>query len=131
MKRRNKISKKYEIIPLSCAGKTAVNTVPIVPFKLYDNLVESIKNTPVEKYVISNICSTIGNFLTIEHRNLLFLIIYHHYQLHNNKSKKTCPYNGNVYPIGKGVSFNMNNFPDDLVHLIVRYIGIASGIEDL
>jgi hypothetical protein len=101
------------------------------PFKLYDDLVESIKKRPVDKYVINSICSTIGRFLSLEHRNMLFLIIYRHYQIHNNKSKKSFPYNGNTYPTKKGAAFNMNNFPEDLRHLIVRYIGIASGVEEL
>lgn len=98
--------------------------------KLYDDLLKSVNDRPVDKYVLSSICGTIGRHLSLEHREALFLIVYHHYKLHNIKSKKLCPYNGQFYKQGTGAAFNMDNFPDDLIHLIVRYIGIAQGIED-
>ncbi len=120
---KKSVEKKVESINIS--PKTE-----LPEFELYDKLVLSINNKPIESYVINSICSTIGRYLSLEHREMLFLIIYHHYQLHNNKSKKMCPYNGNIYPRGKGASFNMNYFPEDLLHIIIRYIGIASGIED-
>lgn len=99
--------------------------------KIYDQLTSEVrKNTSTQqKSLEMRHCCSI-NRMPVEHRKILFILIYHHYILkkfgHRDNVPKNrlfeIPYNGRIGTKGKGISFNTEQLPIDLQSILVQYI---------
>jgi hypothetical protein len=88
-------------------------------FPLYDELAKEALKEPKE-INIKNLAATLSS-LSQEHNEMIFLLIYHHSVINNNKFAKV-PYGGSVMPGGKGVLFSITSIPPALQQIIVKYI---------
>ena len=100
----------------------------MIKYKMSFPLYDSLKTTCNKNKVlidIGTLCTSIGNF-PIEHSNIIFLLIFHHFDI-NVKNKKTkLPYRGKSFLGGKGAMFVINNLPKELMLILNRYIEVIS-----
>ena len=96
-------------------------------FPLYDQLISKLDRS--ETTLTKKYSSSITR-LPQEHIVVIYLLILHHYYLRNNDiNELACIkniYNAKVGSKGKGVTFKLNQLPEDLQHIIVRYLIIIS-----
>lgn len=90
-------------------------------FEIYDKLKEDIGSVDYE--MGHELRATI-NRLSIEHREIIYTMIYHHAKLNN--TNETIPYRGKVSIGGKGVTFDVKNLPADLICILVKYLNKVS-----
>lgn len=96
----------------------------------YDQIVESLKEKPVQKMEARKLCSVLGS-LPKEHREYLYMFIIHHERIHGSgtKSWRANPYKGKTFDGGKGVKYNWMDLPPKLQEIFTRYIEIISTKE--
>lgn len=87
-------------------------------FKLYDQLASSSADILIDNKVI---CRTITN-LDINHAEIIYALILHHYISTTGNIPSTPPYNGSVFPGGKGIKILWTNLPSDLQRIVAHYI---------
>jgi len=94
-----------------------------ITISIYDEMLASLAETPVQKMDPRKLCSVISS-VHKEHREIIYMFILHHDQLHGVSSKtwRTNPYKGKTFEGGKGVKYNWVHLPGDLQDIIVRYI---------
>jgi hypothetical protein len=64
------------------------------------------------------------NKLSAEHRDNIFLLIYHHYVKTTGRTEY--PYGIRVGTKGKGIHCDVSKFPQDLQAIIVKYIALIT-----
>lgn len=90
---------------------------------IYDEIVSQMNGD--ETIIDKSHCRTITR-LSQDHLNVIYLIILHHY-IQNSGDKSTLPYGSKTVSKGKGIMFkNINQIPEDLQKIIVKYIDIVS-----
>jgi hypothetical protein len=91
--------------------------------RLYDELKQSVEKYPPTLLKPQKMCSIL-NSLPKEHREVIYLLILHHDQLHqgSNKSWRNNPYKGQTFQGGCGVKFSLTNFPEELKIVITKYL---------
>jgi hypothetical protein len=87
-----------------------------IKFDKYDQLKGGSSNIPLN----SKYCATITE-LPMEHRNMIFMLIYHH-SLKTMAKPHDLPYKSKIGLNGKGLNFNTSTLPLDLQYIIVRYL---------
>lgn len=101
---------------------------------IYDKIVEQLDGN--ETIITKKYTSTISR-LPQEHINNIYLLILHYSLTHNkssdsnstgdeNKTKYEIPYTGRTGSKGRGVTFKLRNFPEELQHIITCYIDVIS-----
>lgn len=98
----------------------------MISFKIYEQLEKEIQgDTTSIKKLDKQHCSTI-NRLKIEHREIIFLLIYHHYVIYILKYDKNrrneLPYGCKIGIKGKGINFDGSHLPIHLQQIIVKYL---------
>lgn len=92
-------------------------------FKIYDELKEDLKTSPVKDIDKRRLCSIIAQ-VNIEHREIIYALILHHRKMEasNAKTWNINPYKGKTFDGGKGVRYNWDNLPVELQNIIIKYI---------
>lgn len=87
-------------------------------FPLYDDVVSTMNGN--ESEITKAHCTTI-NRLPYEHLIIIYLLILHHYIIHNGNTSKL-PYSCRTISNGKGVTFKLDQLPSDIQKIIVAYL---------
>jgi len=88
-------------------------------FAIYDELTKMAELGP-KTSLSRKYCLTI-NKLSPEHREIVYALIYHHHLIRKGTSN-IVPYMGKIGKCGKGISYNVNNLPEDLQTIVSLYI---------
>ena len=101
--------------------------IKCMQFALYDKL---LKSKPIKDINWGIICNTINN-LPIEHAEIVYMLIFHHFLLEITANKPQVLKKKNyVYPYsskspgsaGRGILITIDNLPSILKNVIVSYI---------
>lgn len=102
----------------------------IKPYPLYDELLRRVEARTEKAIDIKRICTTINNIATthtseetVEHYREIGALILHHELLTNNGVLlSSVPHEGRVMIGGKGILYNIMNFPPLLQQIIAQYV---------
>ena len=95
-----------------------------VNIPLYDQLLSQLDNKNI-KTINKKHASSIAR-LPQEHINIIYILILHYYMKNNSNTTFDVPYGGKTSSSGKGVTFKLNNLPETLQSMIVKYMDIIS-----
>ena len=94
------------------------------PFPLYNELKNS-KNPAIEG---SKLCAMINVLESREHLGIIFALILHHNrgEPQFKGSHRLIPYNGRLISKDRGLRFEIDRMPAELVKIIGRYLALIS-----
>ena len=106
--------------------------LPFVHITNYEDIVNA--NIDISKYDINILAENINNITNIDILTNILLLIYHYYNLHDNRNdtyfeqvykKYKLVYNGQCDTL-KSPRFNLNDLPVNLQHTIYKYIKLIT-----